>query len=252
MDAPVKTLIIDIETSPNIADVWGLWQQNVSLSQLRESTRVICFAAKWHGDKKMIYFSEHHQSRAEMVAKAHTLLDEADAVVHYNGTTFDIPHLRREFLEGGLQPPSPFRQIDLCGVAKKVFRFPSNKLAYVSEQLGLSGKLSHTGHDLWRDCMNGDPKAWNLMRRYNIQDVRTTEELYDKLLPWIPSHPHVGLYSEDPSENVCSRCGGGALKKRGFAYTPLTKFQQYRCEDCGAWTRGKYALAAVELRGTNS
>lgn len=44
--AAMRILTLDLETSPNIAHVWGLWQQNVSLNQLMESTQVISWAGK--------------------------------------------------------------------------------------------------------------------------------------------------------------------------------------------------------------
>jgi hypothetical protein len=243
-----RTLIVDIETSPTIADVWGLWQQNVSLNQIRESTRMICFAAQWRGKPTVQFWSEFHDGQEAMVAAAHRLVDEADVVVHYNGSTFDMPHLRREFLMAGLQPPSPVAEVDLLRAVKRRFRFPSNKLAYVTEQLGLSGKLSHTGHDLWVKCMAGDETAWRLMRRYNMQDVRTTGELYDKLLAWLPNHPHVGLI-DGTVEDSCSRCGSRDLERRGFAYTATAKFQRYQCRGCGGWSRGKKTLSSVDVRG---
>ncbi|NIV35232.1 MAG: hypothetical protein GWN58_38990, partial [Anaerolineae bacterium] len=48
-----------------------------------------------------------------MLEGAWELLDEADAVVHYNGKKFDIPTLNREFVKYGFTPPSPYKQIDL-------------------------------------------------------------------------------------------------------------------------------------------
>jgi uncharacterized protein YprB with RNaseH-like and TPR domain len=151
---------VDLETSPNIAHVWGLFNQTVSLSQLRESTRVISFAAKERGSKKVHFYSEYHHGRDEMIGAAHDFLDRMDAVCHYNGTRFDVPHFNREFIMAGLNPPSPYQEIDLLKAVRKHFRFTSNKLAHVTVQLGLSGKLSHTGHDLWVRCMAGDEKAW--------------------------------------------------------------------------------------------
>ena len=230
-----KVLTLDIETSPNLAHVWSLWKQNVSLSQLMQSGQVICFAAKWHDKPKVTFRSDHHDGHDEMVRHAHRLIDEADVVVHYNGLAFDMPHLRREFLLAELAPPSPVQEIDLLKVVQKHFRFTSNKLAHVTEQLGLTGKLSHSGHQLWVDCMNGDQKAWDTMRRYNKQDVVTTEELYDRLLPWITGHPHVGLY--DGETYCCRNCGSKDVQKRGFRYTAYSKYQQVQCNKCGSWSR---------------
>lgn len=242
-----RILVLDLETSPNLAHVWGLWQQNVSLNQLMQATTVICWAAKWHGDKRVLFASDHHDGHEAMVKAAHALLDEADIVVHYNGNSFDMPHLRREFLLAGLGPTSPWKDVDLMRVVKSRFRFVSNKLQHVSTQLGLKGKLGHSGHDLWVRCMAGDDKAWALMRRYNVQDVRLTEELYDRLLPWIPAHPHRALWTGEEAPS-CGRCGGTRLQRRGCQVTPTGSFQRFQCQGCGGWSRGGKSQARVDVR----
>ena len=43
--------------------------------------------------------------------------------------------------------------------------------------------MENEGHELWLKCMAGNANAWKVMKRYNIQDVRVTEKLYDKLRP---------------------------------------------------------------------
>ena len=84
-----------------------------------------------------------------MLEGIHSLLDEADAVCHYNGTKFDMPTLNKEFLVHRMTPPPPMKQIDLLRVVKSQFRFPSNKLDYVAQRLGLGKKKDHEGHTLW-------------------------------------------------------------------------------------------------------
>lgn len=209
---------------------------------------MICFAAKWNDKPRIMFHSEFHDGREEMVSRAHSLLDEADIVVHWNGKSFDVPHLQREFLVFGLKPPSPFKQIDLMKVVKKEFRFPSNKLDYVAQQLLGKAKVSHTGHNLWMQCLQRDPKAWALMKKYNREDVRLTDELYEYLRPWIKGHPHVGLYLGDDVDR-CSNCGSEDLERRGFAHTAISTFQQYRCRECGSWSRSGKAVARVDVRG---
>jgi hypothetical protein len=250
MSAHPRMLTIDLELSPNLADVWSIWNVNVSLSQLRQSARVISFAAKWHDEKQIVFKSEYHDGYSNMIQAAWDLLDEADVLIHFNGNSFDVPHLRREFLMAGLLPPAPFENVDLLRVVKKQFRFPSNKLDYVSDQILGRRKAKHEGHELWVKCMAGDERAWARMRRYNIQDVRLTEQLYDALLPWIPGHPHVGLY-RDPSVNSCSNCGSDNLKARGYAYTKVSAYPRFRCEDCGKWNRGARREAGVDARGVS-
>jgi hypothetical protein len=184
-----------------------------------------------------------------MVKGIYDLWNEADVVIHFNGTTFDMPHLRREFLVAGLSPPKPVQEIDLLRVAKTRFRFTSNKLDYITQYLGLPGKVKHSGHSLWVQCMAGDEKAWGMMRRYNKADVVITEQLYDKLRQWTKAQPHAGLFS-GLGYDCCARCGGTDIERRGRAYTPLAAYQQYRCRDCGSWSRGGKALSRVDMRGT--
>jgi hypothetical protein len=242
----MRILTLDLETSPNVAHVWGLWQQNVSLSQLIESTQVISWAGKWYDEKKVEFRSTFHDGRPAMIERAHEVLEEADVVVGFNHKSFDMKHLRREFAEASLLPPSPWKDIDLLDVVKKNFRFPSNKLQYVSTALGLKGKVQHSGHELWVRCMAGDEKAWATMRRYNVQDVRLTEQLYDVLKPWIHNHPSVAL---DLGVDGCNRCGSQNLQKRGFDTTSLGKFQRFQCQDCGGWLRSGKRLDSVDMRG---
>lgn len=243
----MKILLIDIETSPNLAHVWGLWQQNVGLPQLLESTEMMCFAAKFLGEKKTQFYSTFHQGKDSMISAAWELVNEADVVMGWNSKSFDEKHLNREFLEAGLTPPSPVKSLDLMLAVKKKFRLPSNKLQYVSTLLGLAGKVQHSGHDLWIRCLAGDEKAWREMRRYNIQDVDLLEDLYYALQPWIDGHPAVGLH-DGTKQDSCPNCGGVDLKREGYAFTKLGKFQRFVCNGCGKWGRSGKRIGHVDIR----
>jgi hypothetical protein len=246
-----KILVIDIETSPNIAYVWGLWDQTVSLSQLIESTQVIAFAAKWVGDDEVFFYSDHHDGHKDMILAAHALLGQADIVVHYNGRSFDIKHLNREFFVAGYDPPAPFQQIDLLHVVKKNFRFVSNKLQHVTTEIGLAGKAEHQGFPLWVKCLMGDDDAWAEMQDYNIQDVILTEEFYLKARPWISNHPNMGLFV-DEARPICDKCQSPKMQKRGTSKTQTRSYQRYQCQDCGGWSKGTRAVNAVGTRGVAS
>lgn len=246
-DEGPRILVLDIETSPNLAHVWGLFKQTVSLSQLRESTRVIAFAAKWLGEDESEFWSEFHDDHRAMIERAHTLLDEADAVVTYNGVGFDLKHLRREFLLAGMTPPSPWKDVDLLNVVKGQFRFVSNKLDHVAQELGLGSKVSHSGHDLWVRCMAGDPEAWETMRVYNLQDVSLTEAVYLRLLPWVKGHPHFALYASVEGD-VCGRCGSADLVEVGSAKTGVSAFPLFQCQGCGSFSRAGKRSKGVDAR----
>jgi hypothetical protein len=245
----VKILLLDIESSPNTAHVWGLWQQNVSINQLMESSYVLCYAAKWYGDKEVIFDSVHQSRPKTMLKGIHGLLNDADAVVHYNGTKFDIPTLNKEFLLHSFNPPSPYKQIDLLRVVRSNFRFPSNKLDYVAQRLNLGKKHEHEGHELWVKCMNGDKDAWKRMEKYNIQDVVLLENLYGHLLPWIKSHPNHNLFSDG---HVCPNCSSSSLQRRGTAISATGTYQRYQCRSCGTWSQSTKSIkSSVEVKQCN-
>lgn len=180
----MRTLILDIETSPNLADVWGLWDQNIGLPQLRESGHLMCFAAKWYGERQVQFYSDHEHGTEGMLQAAWDLINEADAIVHFNGRAFDMKWFRTEFVRQGWTRTLGYHEIDLCAIVKREFKFPSNKLQYVAGELLGEGKETTGGHQLWVDCMAGDEKAWARMKRYNVGDVKLTERLYDRLRPW--------------------------------------------------------------------
>jgi DNA polymerase elongation subunit (family B) len=234
----LKILLLDLETAPNLATVWGLFKQNIALNQLIDSSYTLCWAAKWYGEDTIYFDSIHRSTPKQMTRRIHKLLDEADAVIHYNGKKFDIPTLNRDFLLQGLTPPSPYKQIDLLTTVRSQFRAPSNKLDYWVQKLGLGHKVKHEGHELWLKCMNGDDEAWSRMEEYNINDVDILEKLYDKVRPWIKNHPNHAIFS---GEAVCPNCGGNHLKKRGLYPTTTMLYQRLRCSDCGTWSRSVIA-----------
>lgn len=230
----MKILLLDIENAPNLAHVWHLWDQRIPLSHLLDSAYILSWAAKWYEDP-LIYSDTLQSGKKSMLRGIHKLLDQADAVVHYNGNRHDIPMLNKEFLEIGEMPPSPAKQIDLLDTIKRRFRFPSNKLEYVSKALGIGEKMPHEGHALWIKVMNNDPEAWERMVEYNVHDVELLEALYVRILPWIRNHPNVGVY--DAKHLVCTGCGSSNFTRRGTAVTRDNFYQRFQCKDCGSWFR---------------
>lgn len=239
----MRILCLDIETAPNLCHTWGLWQQNIGLPQIVKSGYTMCWSAKWYKDGNIFHMNIHESSPKEMLKGIHKLLEEADAVVHYNGTNFDIPTLNREFILHGLPPPAPYKQIDLLRTARSQFRFASNKLDYVAQFLGLGAKTKHRGHELWSLCMKDDDEAWEEMIDYNINDVVLLEKVYNVLKPWIPNHPNHNLYSD--GVHVCPNCGSKHLQKRGTYPTAIGLYQRYRCKDCMKWSRNRKKIAGT-------
>ena len=246
----MKILGIDIETAPNVAHVWGLFKQNIGTNQILQTGRVMCWAARWFSDGEdatTVFMSEYQHGHEAMVRGAWRLLDEADAVVHYNGTRFDVPTLNREFLKLGLAPPSPYAEVDLLRTARKRFRFASNRLDHLLKELKIGEKVRHDGHSLWVGCMNGDHDSWVRMEEYNRGDVDQMDTLYRVLLPWISNHPNHALY-QDTDRPVCTNCGGTSLHSRGTQRTKTQMYRRFQCQDCGTWVRERFTSVDKDKR----
>lgn len=243
----MKITVIDIETAPALVHSWGLFKANIGINQIVKPVEMLCFAAKEHGKRPVEFYSSYNDGREEMVKQAWRIIDESDVVVHYNGRTFDMPHLYREMALLGMKPPSPVKEVDLLTVVRRKLKFESRKLDFVAQQLGLGGKVKHSGFDLWIKVMNDDPVAWEKMKQYCIGDVRLEDRLYERLLPWIDHHPSVPLH-DDRDVLACPRCGSGKSEKRGFYYTAVSKYQRYLCKKCEGWYHGPLRLSTTQGR----
>ena len=236
-----KVLFYDIETAPNLAYVWGQYDQNV-VEQYRE-WYMMCFGYKWEGQKTTkvvalpdfdLYATEPENDRK--VAQAlWDLFDEADIVIAHNGDRFDMRKANARFIAHHMTPPTPVQQVDTLKVARKYFMFNSNRLGDLGEHLGLGKKEATGGFGLWKGCMMGDEKSWRIMKKYAKQDVDLLSMVYHKLRPWMTNHPNRALFDNSP--DGCPTCGHLDLMSRGYKYTKTAKYRQYQCKACGAYCR---------------
>lgn len=237
-----KILIFDIETSPIVAYVWGLWDQNIAINQIKSDWFIFSWSAKWLFEKEI-----HHDRLTSKEAKKQDdkrvtnslwkMIDEADIIIAHNLDRFDKPKMNTRFLKHGLKYPSLYQTVDTLKVAKREFKISSNKLNYLCQFLGLDMKMDTGGFELWEQCMEGKEAALKKMDVYCRQDVVILEELYLKLRPYIHSHPNVGLYMNSDTM-LCPNCGSDKLKWGDKYTTPASQFYTARCE-CGAFVRGK-------------
>ena len=229
-----KILVLDVETKPALAYVWKLFDENISLDQLIEPSRIICFAARWvNGDETFFHADWFEGGRQVMLAALYHLMAQADAIVTFNGDKFDLTKIRGEFVAESIPPLPPITSIDLYKTVRKL-GFQSGKLAFVGPFLGLGKKVKNTGFKLWADVLDGKFEAQTEMMNYCIGDVLLTEKLYMKLRPYITNHPHMG---EDKAE--CGACGSNHSQSRGYRRTKAFKIQRLHCQSCGAWFDGK-------------
>jgi len=237
----VKILIVDIETSPHLSWHFGRWKQNIPRKHTVKESRMLCFAAKWYGQKKVHFKSAWTHGQEPMLKSLWDLMDEADVVMGYNSKKFDVKRINSEFIRLGWEQPSPYEQIDLLLQVRKHFALSSNKLDDVLTELGLENKQSNSGFSLWMDVMAGVRSARTEMKLYNIQDVKVTEDLYENIKGWISPHPNWGLFIND-DDPTCMNCKSKNVVKHKVRRTKVRVYQQYHCNDCGAYARGRKSL----------
>lgn len=259
-----KILVLDIETSPIISYTWGLFDQNVGLNQIKVDWHILSYSAKWYQDaagktygphSKVMYKDQRNEkditNDKALLKQVWDLLDSTDILLTQNGVRFDHKKLNARFVLSKMQPPSSYKHIDTLQIAKKYFSFTSNKLEYMSDKLCVKykkqTKREFAGFELWKECLAGNKKAWNEMEKYNRYDVLALEELYHKLSPWDNSIDF-NIYSDELTFKC--KCGSEDLMKRGFLYSPMGKFQRFRCNSCGNETRSRKNLLSKEKKET--
>ena len=273
----MRILSWDIETSPIIAPVWGLWQNDIYYEHVLCNWHIICASAKWLGEDEVISIHPFNQRSCKvtfsndwhndyfLVARIHQLLSEADVLVAHNGDRFDLKKFNARALFHGFDPIPPIPSIDTLKVAKKHFKFDSNRLDYLGEFLGLGRKMS-TPKGLWLDAIRGeeyslhDPstkrikeitkkqkKAIKIMSEYCDEDVRLLEKVYLRLRPYMTNHPNRNIFNDDDID-ICPSCGSEGLIKRGFAVSRTGKKQRYKCSDCATWCSAKKSIKNINIR----
>lgn len=248
-----KILFLDIETAPLRSYTWGLWKQNVGLSQIISNWYMISWAAKWLGDETIFseVLSSQEAIKEDDFRIVHSLwytLDQADIIIAHNGDAFDIPKINTRFVLHGLNPPSPYRTIDTLTIARQRFGFTSNRLDFLAKFFGYKGKAP-TDFKLWEECMVGNEESLKYMDIYCKQDITTLEQVFMKLRPYAKGLPNLDMYRDNPIP-ACPVCGKPHLKEvpNKFFYTQAVKYQVYRCSDCGGLARAKKGIKFENTR----
>lgn len=249
-----KILVLDIETSPVLAHVWALFKQNVGLNMIAEDWYVLSWSAKWVGSDEIFYADKrdtwYNSDDKDLLQGIWQLIDEADWVVTQNGVKFDMRKLNARFIINGMKPPKSYKNIDTLIIAKEAFGFTSNKLEYMTDKLCTKyKKMKHekfAGFELWKECLAGNPEAWDCMETYNKYDTLSLEELYFIIRPWYKKHPNFNAYHD--SEQLICTCGSTHFEMSGFHYTGVSKFTKFQCQDCGYEVRDRINLLTKEKR----
>jgi len=213
---------------------WGMHKQNFGVNQVKEHPYILCIGYKWLHERTPRCLTNWQMSQEEMLSATLELIEEADAIISKNGARFDVPWIRTELLKYKLGPLPKLTHIDLEKAARAYFRFHSNKLEYIAEYLDITKKVKNNGFELWREVMAGDKKARAEMVRYCKGDLITTQELYERMGPFIENHPAIRALGSE----ACVFCHSTKTQKRGFRYTACFEIQRHQCKSCRKWFDG--------------
>jgi hypothetical protein len=237
-----KVLIFDIEFSLLECYVFDLWEQNISIDQIKTYPFLLGWSAKYLNDSQIyseVLTSEEAIAKDDyrIVKDIWKLINESDILIGHNILGYDEKKLNTRFLFYNLPPIKKHFSIDTLQVSRNNFSFSSNKMKFINKFLDIRQKKDNEGIDLWIKCMNGDSKALEDMQTYNIGDIYSSESLYYRLRPFIKGHPSLALFF-DTNEERCPNCGSLELAEEGKWLTPQGMYKSLRCK-CGAVCRSK-------------
>lgn len=244
----LKVLLYDLECSPNIGYTWDVWQVNVI--KIIEHRQIISVAWKWLGEKEVHVlalpdfpgYNKDHKNNYLLMLAIKKLMNKADIAIGHNVNEFDDRRVNTDFIKHKILPPPPHKTVDTLKVARTYFDFNFNSLGELGEFLGLGKKLKHWGFELWERCMDKDPKAWDLMKKYNQRDVALLEKIYYRIRPWILNHPNMNALDRKPG---CPLCRAPSIKMqvskrlRIIGISNASPKTQFVCQECGKYSTGK-------------
>lgn len=247
---PVK-IFWDIETSPILGYAWGMFETNII--KVKEYTKIISVSWMKEGEKHahVKALPDFPGYKPGVVDDKHLIrliwdiMDEADILIAQNGDKFDVKTAQARMLAHGITPPSPPIQIDTLKIARRYFNLPAYNLDEMLRYVGLPGKVSTGGKELWFNCMEGDPKAWAKMKEYNKNDVEIMPPLYNKMRGWHKTHPSVTNFTR--KQLACPVCNAGKLTKRGTCPLVGGYKIRYQCSECGRWSVGELIKNDVKI-----
>lgn len=243
-----KVLFFDIETAPIEGWTWTMY--DTSVVAVKRPTYMLAWAAKWQHEKKVLarilpdypLYNKDPTSDAALVKELHGLLDQADIVIAHN-IAFDVKKVNARFLANGMGPPSPFKTFCTLALARKHFKFDSNRLDALGGYLGVGRKVKHTGINLWLGCMDGDAASWGTMRKYNAQDCLLLQSVFEKMKGFSTNFPDLNMWT---GANKCPTCQSGHITMQGRKPSKAGWRQQFKCQSCGGWfTLGKAVKEAA-------
>jgi uncharacterized protein YprB with RNaseH-like and TPR domain len=177
--APIRVAVVDVETTALDAS-FG---------------RVLCAVAQffapdemlvWRADTYPEWQAGKRFSDKDLVSDILLGIEDADIVVAHNGTNYDLPFLRTRAMIHGLAPVHPKKIYDPVLLARRQFRFHSNRLDSINKVLKTSTQKTDLDPETWAKAYgDGDPTAMESIVQHCVQDVLSLCEASRIMAPYI-------------------------------------------------------------------
>ena len=238
-----KILFLDIETSLINVNMWRVgYGINVLADQIVKGshTDIICIGYKWAHEKKVHCpdWGVKKQDSRPVLKEIAAQIAKADVVIGHNGDAFDVKLINTLNIIHKLPPIAWPPTEDTLKMARKHFKFNSNKLDHIARTL-LGDKKLHTSMKLCNDVQfKKCPKAMRKMVSYCKKDVLLLEEVFNVLQPYCSNRVNRAILSGNDRYD-CPSCGSSHTQKRGIYTNKTGQHQRHQCQDCGHWYKGK-------------
>lgn len=112
--------------------------------------------------------------------------NEFDRLIGWYSARFDVPFMRTRCVYHGLDfPPfGSFFHTDAWFVCRSRFKLHSNRLEAACTFFDIPSKGHRLTPQVWQAAAAGDQKALDFIMAHNVEDVESTEAVWNKLCPF--------------------------------------------------------------------
>ena len=268
---PPRILVFDLEVSTKVVHTYQFYNVNISPSQIIRDFYILSYSAKFIDEDEVYYLDcrPTEEERKDLIKKLKSLvkkvslsgdlsimkeindlirnhiatmdlkvikelselISDCDYIVGHNMQRFDLPTLNARLIQNDLAPLKPVPIIDTLKMARKSFKFSSNKLGelakYLKCEVQKDDHSKFSGITLFTEAMEGNLEAFESMEHYCKMDSIVTEAVFKKLARF----DSTVNFQSNIQELICS-CGGKEFFKNGFKYARAGAFQIWRCVSC--------------------
>jgi DNA polymerase elongation subunit (family B) len=228
---PIKRLFLDIEVSPNVGFFWSPGHKiSLSYDNIIEERAIICICWQWEGGKVHSLTWDKRKSDRKMLLSFVKEMNQADEMIGHNLDKFDLAWIRTRCFFHSIPISPKFVTVDTLKECRRLFRFNSNRLDYVSKFSGNEGKI-HTDFGMWKAItLKNDKTALDKMVKYCKGDVSELRKVFNEIRNYLPAKSHVSGVRVD-----CPECGGKTKVMQTRVLVSGTVRKQRVCKNCGKY-----------------